>query len=271
MAVQTKTTDVGPVGLIPMGEYNPAATYSLLMTVLYKHDSWVCIAMTTEGDEKQISGIAPDDPTRGAENWQALTDGGRAAVAVGIQVRSEFNDWFGATASEGIRRTVSDWFATVQNAWSTWFSQTKTEWTSWLNNTKTAWTDWFNGVKSAWTSWFGADATSGVQKQWATLKADSTAATSRANTAAATAEAWNTHPPYIGDGTTGDLNYWYLYDVTTQQYIKGPYAKGDDIDYSTMTPEEKQQLIDNIKADLVFAPDADCEAAAAEIVFTPQA
>jgi hypothetical protein len=243
-----------------MGDYNPSATYSLLMTVLYNHDSWVCIAMTPEGDEKQITGIAPDDPTRGAENWQALTDGGRAAVAVGIQVRSEFNDWFGATASEGIRRTVSDWFATVQNAWSTWFSQTKT-----------AWTDWFNSVKSAWTSWFGADATSGVQKQWATLKADSTAATSRANTAATTAEAWNTHPPYIGDGTTGDLNYWYLYDVTTAQYIKGPYAKGNDLDYDDMTPEEKQRLIDNIKADLVFASDADCAAAAAEIIFTPQA
>lgn len=271
MAVQTKITDVGPTGLIPMGEYNPSATYSLLMTVLYNHDSWVCIAMTNEGDAKQITGIAPDDPTHGAENWQALTDGGRAAVAVAGQVRSEFNDWFGATASQGIRKTVSDWFATVQNAWSTWFSQTKGDWTSWLNNTKTAWTDWFNSAKSAWTAWFGADQGSGVQKQWATLKADSTAATNRANTAAATAEAWNTHPPYIGDGTTGDLNYWYLYDVTTAQYIKGPYAKGDDIDYSTMTPEEKQQLIDNIKADLVFAPDADCEAAAAEIIFTPQA
>lgn len=257
--------------MLPRGPYSPTATYTLNHVVLYDHDSWVCKALDAQGEAIEISGIAPDDPTHGAESWQALTDGGRAAVAVAAQVRSEFNDWFGATASEGIRRTISDWFTTVQNAWSTWFSQTKTDWTSWLNNTKTAWTDWFNGVKSAWTAWFGADATSGVQKQWATLKADSTAATSRANTAAATAEAWNTHPPYIGDGTTGDLNYWYLYDVTTAQYIKGPYAKGDDIDYSTMTPEELQRLIDNIKADLVFATDADCEAAAAEIIFTPQA
>jgi excinuclease ABC subunit B len=46
----------------------------------------------------------------------------------------------------------------------------------------------------------------------------------------------------------------------------------DDKKYKKqMTPEEKQRLIDNIKASLVFASDADCEAAAAEIIFTPQA
>lgn len=85
-------------------------------------------------------------------------------------------------------------------------------------------------------------------------------ATNAANTAAAYAntqggyaEEWNSNPPYIGDGTTGDLNYWYLYDITTHEYIKGAYAKGNDLDYSTMTPEEIQMLIDNIKADLVFA------------------
>ena len=69
----------------------------------------------------------------------------------------------------------------------------------------------------------------------------------------------NEHPAYIGDGTTGDLNYWYLYDMTTHQYVKGPYSKGDDLDYSTMTPEEIQQLIENIEADIIFATDEVCE------------
>lgn len=239
MQTQTKTTDVGPVGLIPSGEYSPSASYSLLMTVFYKHDSWVCVAMTDEGDVKEIIGIAPDDPTYGADNWQPMTDGGRAAVAVAAQVRTEFNEWFGATADSGIRRDVSEWFA---------------------------------AAKLAFTNWFGRDATEGVQKQWADLKEDATTTTSRASTAADVCEAWNTHPPYIADGTAlhpGDVNYWYLYDTAASQYVKGAYAKGDDLDYDSMTPEEKQQLIDNIKADLVFASDETCQAAASEIVFTP--
>lgn len=238
MATQTKTTDVGPVGLIPKGSYSPTATYSLLMTVLYNHDSWVCIAMTAEGDEKDISGIAPDDPAHGAENWQPLTDGGRAAVAVATQVRTEFNEWFGADADSGVRKMFKDFMALITDTFYTWF---------------------------------GRDTTEGVQKQWTDLKTDATEATDRANTAAGTAEAWNTHPPYIGNGTTGDLNYWYLYDTTMGQYVKGPYAKGDNLDYDSMTPEERQRLIDDIKADLVFASAETCQAAAAEIVFTPSA
>jgi hypothetical protein len=79
------------------------------------------------------------------------------------------------------------------------------------------------------------------------------------------AKEWNDHPPFIGNGTTGDLNFWYLYDVTTARYVKGAYAKGDDLDYSTITPEEKQRLIDNIKADLIFASVETCEAIIDEI------
>lgn len=259
MAVQTKTTDAGPVGLIPVGEYNPAATYSLLMTVLYNHDSWVCIAMTAEGDEKDISGIAPDDPTHGAENWQALTDGGRAAVAVAGQMRSEFNDWFGATASSGIRKTVSDWLASVQSAWNTWFSQTKAAWTDWLNNTKTAWTDWFNSAKSAWTSWFGADATSGVQKQWATLKADSTAATNRANDKAEYAQTQGGYAKQQGDAAAlvdASLSGTVLTVKSRTGAVKSVDTKGDKgdkgdgIDYSTMTPAEKQTLTEQVAEEI---------------------
>ena len=62
------------------------------------------------------------------------------------------------------------------------------------------------------------------------------------------------HPAYVGMD-----DYWYLWDYATQAYVKGPYAKGDDLDYSTMTPEEIQRLVDNIKADLVFASVQTCE------------
>lgn len=245
MATQTKTTDAGPVGLIPMGDYNPSATYSLLMTVLYNHDSWVCIAMTADGDEKDIIGIAPDDPTYGAQNWQALTDGGRAAVAAGNQVRADFDQWFGATENAGIRRTVSDWFAQVQAEWTAWFSDTLV-----------------TGVRKLWNDWFG-----GVQTDWSGLRSDATTATNRANTAAGISEEMNAHPPFIGDGTTGDLNFWYLWSHSLQQYVKGPYSKGDDLHWEDMTQEEKDDLAHVVLDNLVFATDADCIAAAAEISF----
>ena len=84
-------------------------------------------------------------------------------------------------------------------------------------------------------------------------------ATNNANTQAGRAKQWADHPPYIGNGTTGDKNFWYLWSEAQGAYVKGPYAKGDDLDYSTMTPEEIQRLIDNIKEDLVFASIQTCE------------
>lgn len=110
----------------------------------------------------------------------------------------------------------------------------------------------------------------------------------------------NDHPPYVGDD-----DYWYLWDYTSQQYIRGEYArgaaatisvgstttldadqpatvansgtegaavfnfgiprgvkgedgqkgdkgdKGDDLDYSTMTAEEKSELNDTIVQHIV--------------------
>lgn len=45
------------------------------------------------------------------------------------------------------------------------------------------------------------------------------------------------HPSYIGsDG------YWYHWDYAAQRFVKGAKAKGEDIDYSTMTTSEKSEL-----------------------------
>ena len=289
MGTQTRTINAGPVGIKPRGAYSSTDTYTLLDCVLYNHDSWVCIAMNADGSAATITGQAPAD---GSQYWKALTDGGRAAVAVGTQVRTDFDTWFGETENAGIRKTVSDWFADIQMTWSNWFGADAG------SGIRKTFSDWFEQIQQAWTSWFGRDATEGVQKDWADTKADATEATSRANTAAEVCEAWNTNPPYIGNGTTGDLNYWYLYDLTTQQYVKGPYAKGEDLDWDDMSQEDKdalaQTVLDHIAFDdvptensdhavksgglyqefskkqdkLTFASDADCNAAAAEIVFT---
>ena len=75
---------------------------------------------------------------------------------------------------------------------------------------------------------------------------ESAAATAYAKEQGDYAKDWTDHPPYIGDGTTGDLNYWYLYNIQTKQYVKGPYAKGDNLEWDDITPAEKQILINEM-------------------------
>ena len=146
-------------------------------------------------------------------------------------------------------------------------------WADWLNNMKPAieqaTTDANNAAALANDKASLANDKAGLANEKAALANEkATYANSQGNYAKAQgdyAKDWNDHPPFIGDGTTGDLNFWYLYDVTTARYVKGAYAKGDDLDYSTITPEEKQRLIDNIKADLIFASVETCEAIIDEI------
>ena len=146
-------------------------------------------------------------------------------------------------------------------------------WADWLNNMKPAieqaTTDANNAAALANDKASLANDKAGLANEKAALANEkATYANSQGDYAKAQgdyAKDWNDHPPFIGDGTTGDLNFWYLYDVTTARYVKGAYAKGDDLDYSTITPEEKQRLIDNIKADLIFASVETCEAIIDEI------
>ena len=49
------------------------------------------------------------------------------------------------------------------------------------------------------------------------------------------------HLPYIG----GD-GYWYQWSYASQAYVKGQYAKGDNLDYSTLTDAEKDELADRM-------------------------
>lgn len=141
-------------------------------------------------------------------------------------------------------------------------------WADWMNNQKPlieAATRDANTAASTATAQGNAAESKGntAQTQGNTAESKGNAAETKGNFAKTQgdyAKAWVDNPPYIGDGTTGEENFWYLYDITSARYVKGPYAKGDDLDYSTMTPTEIQQLIDNIKADLVFATPAECRA-----------
>ena len=77
------------------------------------------------------------------------------------------------------------------------------------------------------------------------------------------------HPSYIANGTQekpGDLNYWYIWDYDTQQYVKDAYAKGDDLHYDEMLDEEKEDLARKATEALVFATVETCEAVIDELI-----
>lgn len=208
MATQTRTINAGPVGIKPKGAYSSTATYSLLDTVLYNHDSWVCTAMTSDGSSASVTGQAPYD---GSPYWKALTDGGRAAVAVGTQVRADFDEWF--------QETEAEWQGMSGNA--------------------------------------DADHERALADHTASVTA-----TTNANTQAARAKEWADHPPYIANGTEahpGDLNYWYIWNDVSDTYVKSPYAKGDDLHWEEMTPQEKEDLAERVLEQLTFATEETCE------------
>jgi hypothetical protein len=81
-----------------------------------------------------------------------------------------------------------------------------------------------------------------------TADSDHTAATTQTTLMVA----WNTHLPFVGDGITGDANYWYTYDPVTELYVKGPYAKGDNLDWDSMSEQEKQALANAVLAAIGF-------------------
>lgn len=199
--IRTKTTNAGPVGLLPMGDYDPTVDYRFLMTVKYDHDSWICVFLDENGSPYKNDGtfltIKGEAPSDESPYWKRMTDGGKHAYDEGETAKTKGN-------------TAADKASLAQQK-----AQYATE-----------------------------------QGDYAKLQGDK-------------AKNLNEHPAYIADGTAdkpGDANYWYVWDYLSQQYIRAAYAKGDDLDYSTMTEADLQRLIDNIKADLVFATPAECRA-----------
>lgn len=182
---------------------------------------------------------------------------------------SDWNSWWDARKLEW-----STWFTNgVVTTWNAWFSDTDSNgvrklWNGFWTNINTLWTDFYGeasgtptkGVRKIWTDWFGADDTSGVQKQWKDTKADAVAATGHANTQGDYAktqgdyakdqgdhaktegdrcEAYNDHPQEIrSDG------YIWAWDETTGQMQNTGRRVVATLDISSLTPQQKQELIE---------------------------
>lgn len=151
-----------------------------------------------------------------------------------------------------------------------------------------AWADWLENMKPQIEGATDAAnaAASRVDSVIATANQDHTqagsdhnlsvTATNNANTAASFAQEqgnyakeWNDHPPYIADGTTehrGDPYYMYLWDISTHAYVRGAYVKGADLDYNTMTQEEYERLVENVKSSILFSSVQTCEDIINELV-----
>lgn len=256
-------------------------------------------AATNANNKATLAQTAADNANTSRQqieaNEQTRQSNEQARVAAETQRQTDWTNWFSDTLPTGVRKLWGDFWSNVNTSWDGFFG---------ANESSGVRGDW-NTLRADVVSKTQAAQTAASNANTAASNADSKAtlannAASNANDKAALAndkaslanekaalanekaayansqgnyakaqgdyaKEWNDHPPFIGDGTTGDLNFWYLYDVITARYVKGAYAKGDDLDYSTMTPEEKQRLIDNIKADLVFASVETCEAIIDEI------
>lgn len=176
--------------------------------------------------------------------------------------------------------------------WNNFFSDTL------ATGCRKLWNDFWSLINTSWNGFWGTSETdpNGVRKQWADLKADaqadhataqadhstavqdhttatqdhttavsdhttatqdhseSTQATQEAVHQTEILESWNENPPYVGED-----NFWYIYDTTTQQYVKSNYAKGDDLHWDEMSEQEKEDLSERVLAELVFATVETCE------------
>ena len=280
---ETRIVNAGPVGLKPKGDYSSVATYTLLDTVLYNHDSWMCKAMNPDGTAATITGIAPED---GSQYWQALTDGGRAAYAEGETAKTKGNnaESKAAIAQEAAnnanekasladeKATLADTKASLANEKANLAETAASDANAAASNANTKASLAEQKATLAQEAADNAESKASLANEKASL-ADTKAALAQQKADYAEqqgdyAKNMADHPSYIADGTpekAGDKYYEYYWDYETQQYVRGNYMKGDDLDYSTITEEEKARLIENVKASLVFAAEATCEDIVSEL------
>ncbi len=165
------TREMGQVGMVPKGTYDPNTTYKVLETVLYDHDTWTSLDNGNKGHT----------PADGSSWWQRQTDGGKHAYDEGENAKVQ-------AAAAGTKASEANLMA-----------------------------------------------------QAAREQAQSAqSASETANTQANRAKALANNPPKVGAD-----NYWYFYNETTGEYEKSSaYAKGDSLDWNTMTEEDKQLVIE---------------------------
>lgn len=231
--VQTQTNNAGPVGLKPKGTYKAAETYTLLDLVRHGYESWVCTAINPDGTKGTITG---EEPSMTAQHWMALTDFTQLIAAVNTSAQNADEKAALANTAAG----NADEKAALAEA-------------------KAALANTAAGNAEAKASL--ADEKAGLAQQQANY------AKEQGDRAKQQAD----YPDQIrSDG------YVWTYDPDDASagedgYKRTAYKVDAALNFDALTPEQYQSLIDNIKADMVFATEETCAAAAAEIAFVPSA
>lgn len=112
-----------------------------------------------------------------------------------------------------------------------------------INNANTA-------ATNVLTEWQGQDGQGGIKKEALDATDEANSQADYAKTQGDYAKEWNLHPPYIGNGVNGDLNYWYVWQ--NHNYVRSAYAKGDDLHWDEMSEQEKEDLAERVLAVIGF-------------------
>ena len=251
-------------------------------------------AATNANNKATLAQTAADNANTSRQqieaNEQTRQSNEQARVTAENKRQTDWTNWFSDTLPTGVRKLWSDFWSNVNTSWNTFFgtddnSGVRGEWktlkadvTSKTQAANTATTNANNAASNANEKATLANEAATNANDKATLANDKASLANEkaaladekatyANTQGDYAKAqgdyakdWNDHPPFIGNGTTGDENYWYIWNAQTKAYQKSVYATGDDLDWNTMTEEQKADLVRMVKEDLVFATVETCEA-----------
>lgn len=190
-------------------------------------------------------------------------------VAAETQRATDWNNFFSDTIATGCRKLWNDFWSNINSLWTGFWGTSADD----PNGVRKQWSDLHDAATADHVQ-AGNDHTranqdhsiaendhSRAEIDHSTAGDDHTRAgqdhiaseqaTAEAIEQAELLEEWNEHQPYIGDGTTGDENFWYIW--VDGQYVKSVYAKGDDLHWEEMSEQEKQDLASRVLAQLVFA------------------
>lgn len=201
------------------------------------------------------------------EQTRQTNEAGR--VSAETQRVTDWNNFFSDTLATGCRKLWNDFWSNINSLWTGFWGTSADD----PNGVRKQWSDLHDAATADHVQ-AGSDHTRANQDHsiagsdharadidHSTAGDDHTrAGQDHIASEQATAEAieqtelleeWNTHQPYIGNGTTGDENYWYIW--VDGQYVRSVYAKGDDLHWEEMSEQEKQDLASRVLAQLAFA------------------
>lgn len=257
------------------------------------------VAVTPENLLAQLAGLDEAVRQRCLTAAQAAEDGaslantqGNYAKAQGNRVDSALSDYTSlkeqvtaqgntaeaqGTRAQGIYDTVSNWFTSFKSTAEAWYAAFKSECENWLLARKTEWTVFYtDGVVPEWANLKGqaqnatqaaSDAAS-LANEKASLanskagEAELAAALATRNagfaqTEGSRAKGYNDHPWALGDD-----GFIYVWNENTDSMVK---TNKMIISFNDLTESQRQSMIDQFYAGLVFASKETCETIVEEL------